>query len=194
LCCAEGTDAEGGYSAIIWKPKPPGSKTHSLQCGLIASLPRAPSHESKLNTGLTGFDNIVSFSPSADDPKPRPRPRPRTRLLHTHLTPHVQRFGLPSSPATLCICAFSSRASPTPPLRIASRQIRSYSVKQKSHAQYAENTFLRDDVHGVFRFCFDLLVSVSQSPHLYCYAAQIAQHRAPLGEALGDDASTCSLC
>ena len=34
--------------------------------------------------------------------------------------------------------------------------------KQKSHAQYAENTFLQDDVDSVFRFIFDQMVSVFQ--------------------------------
>jgi hypothetical protein len=29
-----------------------------------------------------------------------------------------------------------------------------YSVKQKSHAQYAESTFLQDGLYSVFRFYF----------------------------------------
>ena len=33
-------------------------------------------------------------------------------------------------------------------------------AQQKSHAQYAENTFLQDDVDSVFRFSFDQMVSV----------------------------------
>ena len=41
----------------------------------------------------------------------------------------------------------------------------SLGAQQKSHAQFAENTFLRDNVDTVFQFSFDRLVSLVQSPH-----------------------------
>ena len=48
-----------------------------------------------------------------------------------------------------------SRAQNSPAFNISS-----LGAQQKSHAQYAENTFLQDDVDSVFRFSFDQMVSV----------------------------------
>ena len=42
----------------------------------------------------------------------------------------------------------------------------SLGAQQKSHAQFAEITFLQDDVDSVFQFSFDRLVSLVQSPLL----------------------------
>ena len=44
--------------------------------------------------------------------------------------------------------------------------ISSLGAQQKSHAQYAENTFLQDDVYSVFQFSFDRCLSLSERQSL----------------------------
>ena len=61
-------------------------------------------------------------------------------------------------------------------LHCKSRSVSSLGAQQKSHAQFAENTFLQDNFDSVFQFSFDQLVSAVQSPQcpssLHCSVAR----------------------
>ena len=103
-------------------------------------------------------------------------------------TQAVPRSRVYRRPRYSAIC-FNSHSQKTIAL---SNSISSLGAQQKSHAQYAENTFLQDDVYSVFQFSFDRMVSVFEGRKMSECGTPLERCRRGAAEGLSARAAGCS--